>query len=61
VAASQLVGRFVAAAVGAMLEVLGVVGGIGVGQEIGDLPPQPFLLGLHPGIAHRLMPRGVGI
>jgi hypothetical protein len=44
-----------------MLEVLGLVGGLGVGQELGDLLLEPLLFGLHPVVAHGLVPRGVGL
>ena len=39
--ASQLVGQLVAVTVGAMLDVLGLIGGLGVGQELGDLLLEP--------------------
>ena len=58
---SQLVGGFVAPTVGAVLDVFGLVGGHSLGQELGDLLLHPRLLGLHPVIAHGLVPRGVGL
>ena len=59
--AGQLVGQFVALTVGAMLDVFGLIGGLGFGQESGDLLLEPLLFGLHPIVAHRLVPRGVGL
>ena len=59
--ARQLVGQLVAVTVGAMLEVFGVIGGLGFRQDVCDLLLEPLLFGLHPVVAHRLVPRGVGL